>query len=346
MYANVVVAPDWKQKHFGVRSVIQFFLDELEKLRFEAECVPVDMHSQLGFTRSNITNLKKADLNIIVCPWIVQNIEFSIPNSVGVVLDIAPILAHLGFLRLDMVHAVRAFSVEHLKGYDYYNTHCSHLFYISEETKMQYEWLYGADVPDPHVMIPFDFSLDGVRAAKKQKKYDIGLVNIFDKRKNFDGVIKAISLQKKKKLSIIAAGEARMGGARDLKSYIETGLEDNQEISVEFTTDVDYIYENSKVILFPTLFEGLGLPIIEAQRVNTPVISGSCGHINALNMNPDLVVNPNDFEQIGEKLAQAMKEYRQFSSHIENNLGEFFKGHEDAQREVWRKLLDNKQKAA
>lgn len=62
------------------------------------------------------------------------------------------------------------------------------------------------------------------------------------------------------------------------------------------------LYQNAEVFVFPSLQEGFGLPILEAQACGTPVITSNIEPMSELVPYKDFLVNPNNPEEIAEKL--------------------------------------------
>ena len=61
-------------------------------------------------------------------------------------------------------------------------------------------------------------------------------------------------------------------------------------------------YNQANVLLFPSLYEGFGLPIIEAQRMRVPVITSNISPMKDIVNKSALLVNPKDVDDIKKKL--------------------------------------------
>ncbi|MBT5808369.1 glycosyltransferase family 4 protein [Candidatus Uhrbacteria bacterium] len=94
-------------------------------------------------------------------------------------------------------------------------------------------------------------------------------------RKNLDGLLKAFAIartsESKLKLVLVGAFDKRFTASskriQELNlesSIIQTGFVTNAEKST--------LLAQSVALVFPSLYEGFGLPILEAQQANTPVI--------------------------------------------------------------------------
>ena len=62
------------------------------------------------------------------------------------------------------------------------------------------------------------------------------------------------------------------------------------------------IYNQGKMLLFPSLYEGFGLPIIEAQRFKVPVITSNISPMKEIVKDSALLVNPKNIGDIKKKI--------------------------------------------
>ena len=106
-------------------------------------------------------------------------------------------------------------------------------------------------------------------------------VSTIEKRKNVQLILKAMKARPDWDFPLVVVGRAT--------SYIDTlkemvreyGLQDKvlflHNVSFE---DLPAMYKMAHVFIYPSYFEGFGIPIIEAQSMGTPVITstGSCFH--------------------------------------------------------------------
>jgi len=108
-----------------------------------------------------------------------------------------------------------------------------------------------------------------------------------DQRKNINGLIKAFRILKQEhqishKL-ILAGPNVGYKITKDLqKDVICTGYVDDH---IKWA-----LLKNAAVFVFPSFYEGFGLPILEAQKVGTPVVCSSTSSL------PEVVWDPNNHE--------------------------------------------------
>ncbi len=101
--------------------------------------------------------------------------------------------------------------------------------------------------------------------------------------KNLDNIAKAL---KNLDIELIIIGKLTDTQKRLLDKFKYTNYE---YLSRE---QIKNIYQNSSLLLFPSLFEGFGIPIIEAQAVGTPVITSDLEPMKSVAGNGALLVNP------------------------------------------------------
>ncbi|WP_200976645.1 glycosyltransferase family 1 protein [Echinicola sp. 20G] len=122
--------------------------------------------------------------------------------------------------------------------------------------------------------------------TKVKAKYNLPekyllFVSTIEKRKNVQLILKALKARSDWDLPLVVVGRAT-SYVNTLKSMVqEYGL----QRKVIFLHDVAFddlpaMYKMAHVFIYPSYFEGFGIPIIEAQRMGTPVITstGSCFH--------------------------------------------------------------------
>lgn len=106
-------------------------------------------------------------------------------------------------------------------------------------------------------------------------------VSTIDKRKNVQLILQALKERRDWRLPLVVVGRPTAYLA-DLKTYIAAhGLHDQVLFlhNVAFE-DLPAVYKMAHVFIYPSYFEGFGIPIIEAQRMGVPVVTttGSCFH--------------------------------------------------------------------
>jgi glycosyltransferase involved in cell wall biosynthesis len=100
-------------------------------------------------------------------------------------------------------------------------------------------------------------------------------VGHFEKRKNFPNLVRAVAragaCYEPQHLVMIGNDSGQMEGVKHLSR--ELGIENRIHIHTGLSDfEVRCIYKAAKLFVFPSLYEGFGIPLIEAMAASTPVI--------------------------------------------------------------------------
>jgi glycosyltransferase involved in cell wall biosynthesis len=154
----------------------------------------------------------------------------------------------------------------------------------------------------------------------------------FDQRKNQKKLIEAFaalpaSVRKGHQLVIVGNGWPTI--YHELKSIAaERGLADKDVIFPGRVSDEELIglYNLCKLFVFPSLWEGLGMPVLEAMACGAPVIGSNTTSVPEVLGWEDASFDPHDVTSITAKLQQALtdkKFYAQLKAHAAKHSQEF-----------------------
>src|SRR3954447_1374420 len=90
-------------------------------------------------------------------------------------------------------------------------------------------------------------------------------------------------------MEIVAAGSAR--------SYMKAEATNIRELGYVPDDDLPALYAGARVLLMPSLYEGFGLPCLEAMASGTPVVAANRGALPETCGDAALVVEPEDFAE-------------------------------------------------
>ncbi len=141
-----------------------------------------------------------------------------------------------------------------------------------------------------------------------EKKYDLPekfaiFVGGLDPRKNLLSVIKAIAqVNASFDMRLVIVGNCRANDpAYDtvMKEIENYRLQDK----IKFIGHVPYedlpmLYAKSEVLIFPSVAEGFGLPVLEAMAAGCPVITSNCSSLPEVIGDCGLIVDPNSVNEI------------------------------------------------
>ena len=185
---------------------------------------------------------------------------------------------------------------------------------VSDYTKSEIIDLFGIHSDLIHVIpngvspIPHDPTIRSASRnplARADSPFRIGSIGSVLLRKNLGVLPKILSeLQKRtgRKIILERAGEllpsqlaANIREVIGEKSLVETGTLSESSLAG--------YYERQDVILFPSLYEGFGLPVIEAMAIGVPVVSSSSSSLPEVGGECVLYASPDDYQGFASQLA-------------------------------------------
>lgn len=157
-------------------------------------------------------------------------------------------------------------------------------------------------------------------------------------RKNLLNIVKALkAIQEKdrKKLVIIGTGKKYFQKVKDYisKNELHNWIEWKGQISNE---ELLQWYSNAIALIYPSIFEGFGIPVIESLHCGTPVITSNLSSLKEAGGKASILIDPNDPAQITQAMYDVQNsEYKKiFSNKIKVHLNQF------SPSEVSLKLMD------
>ena len=250
------------------------------------------------------------DLSIITAPWICadRGALREAKYSIGIVYDMVPNLLAIGALRMPRYVNAYEFAHQHSLGYDFYLRNVKKITCISESTKRDFLSFYGKRV-EPRIAVSIPFQDFGDGRANEEISDSVLLINVLDHRKNFAAVSAVIKKTTSlKPVSLIIVGTERMP-----VTEVTTFLGEMSEIceNVEWYRSpsdwqLEQLMKRCKVLFFPSIYEGLGPPILEAQAKGLPVISSNNSSCEEINLNPELTADPYDHDVFAEILTKVL----------------------------------------
>ncbi|MCP1092512.1 glycosyltransferase family 4 protein [Bacillaceae bacterium OS4b] len=170
-----------------------------------------------------------------------------------------------------------------------------------------------------------------------KKKYNlykdyILFVGTTTARKNLENVIKAIYLSKIKNgnsINLVVVG-AKGNGLSAIKKLVkEYSIEEHIHFLGYVEEDhLPYIYKMAKIFIFPSFYEGFGIPILEAMVSGTPVITSNVTSLPEVGGNAVYYIDPYSPEDISNAICEVL-----INSKLRSELVEF--GFKRVQRFKW-----------
>lgn len=171
-----------------------------------------------------------------------------------------------------------------------------------------------------------------------RKKYNLPqdyilYMGTLEPRKNIDSIIEAFALLKKQKdfdnIKLVIAGKKGWLFESIFDLVNKLGL-NNQVIFTDYVDEIDkpIIYNMAKLFVFPSLYEGFGIPVLEAMASSVPVITSNVSSLPEVAGDAAILVDPKDIGGIAKNMIKILSD-----DHFKNELVR--KGHTQAQKFTW-----------
>ncbi len=141
------------------------------------------------------------------------------------------------------------------------------------------------------------------------KKYILSIGH-FEKRKNFLNLIEAYNLIKNKidhKLIIIGNDLGEKINLQNKLKNLNLSTKYVKLISGVSNDEVNFLYKNSSLVVFPSKYEGFGIPILEAINFKIPIAMSNIRIFKEITSNKGFYFNPNNVKQISVCILDALK---------------------------------------
>lgn len=203
-----------------------------------------------------------------------------------------------------------------LKNTPYILEDVSHIITVSNYSKSDIQKYFGID--DENITVthlaadPIFMPLDRDNAKRMifnkygvDKKYVLYLGG-FSQRKNIARLIRAfkrVIIEKEEIINLLILGEHSRSFKALWKLTEELELCDYVKfLNFVPTADLPYFYNGAEVFAYPSLYEGFGLPPLEAMQCGTPVITSNVSSIPEIVGNACLLINPYSIDNISDSI--------------------------------------------
>jgi len=176
-----------------------------------------------------------------------------------------------------------------------------HIICISEKTKQDLQEIYK--IKDDSVSVVYFGSYvdslkqegEGFRQPDKPYIFYVGKRSHY---KNFRVLVQAFnSLGLKKKFDLICSGGGPFS-KQELSEFRRMKLEDSIKYVAGPNEFLYLYYKNAVFLVYPSLYEGFGLPILEAMGNDCAVIAANAGSIPEVAGDSALLFSPEDVDEL------------------------------------------------
>ena len=123
-------------------------------------------------------------------------------------------------------------------------------------------------------------------------------------RKNLNRVVKAFNTLSEPNLTLVIAGKYGWGkelNARHYKLKAKVKI-----LGYVEQQNLPALYAGSKVFVYPSLYEGFGLPVLESMSIGTPVVTSDRGSLKEVAGDAAIIVDPENSTEITAGIETAL----------------------------------------
>jgi glycosyltransferase involved in cell wall biosynthesis len=134
-------------------------------------------------------------------------------------------------------------------------------------------------------------------------------VGTIQPRKNIAKLIEAVSLLKEKQVQLVVVGKKGWLWEEILAAPEKFKIADRVKF-LDFVTneDLPILYKNALCFVLPSLYEGFGLPVLEAMKFGCPTVISNVSSLPEVGGDASLYFDPQSVDDIAEKLDKVISD--------------------------------------
>ena len=155
--------------------------------------------------------------------------------------------------------------------------------------------------------------------------------------KNLERLIKAFELSTKPKEALLVLSGSPTSKLNKILST-STHKKNIEFIGNISEDDLPKFYRGAKGLVFPSVYEGFGLPVLEAMACGTPVLTSNTSALREIASKASILVNPYSIDEISQGINQLLNNNGQLKNNVQAGL-------EKAKSYTWKNTANKVQAA-
>lgn len=192
--------------------------------------------------------------------------------------------------------------------------HADRIIAISECTKRDIIKFYGIDESKIDVVYqpvnPLYYQLETTKPNFAEQEPYMLYVGSINSRKNLLGIVKAINLLPKDlQIPLVVVGNGREYKVQVEKYIAENNLGDLVQFHAPVNNQQDLckLYQGATIFVYPSFYEGFGLPVVEAMLSGCPVVTSNVSSLPEAGGPYSLKANPESAEDIAAQMQKLLE---------------------------------------
>ena len=157
-----------------------------------------------------------------------------------------------------------------------------------------------------------------------EKKF-ILFVGMIEPRKNVLNILKAYKkIEKDLDADLVIVGK-KGWYFKEIEEYFERAKEEGLKNKIIFTGYVSepklkYFYKNAFIFVYPSIYEGFGLPPLQAMASGIPVITSNSSSIPEVVGDAAIKINPENVDELADAIMQLYSDFNKREGLVKNGL--------------------------
>ena len=221
---------------------------------------------------------------------------------------------------------------------------------ISKSSKNDIIKAYGVledkiSVVYPGIKIGKD-SKSEMRTSTLKEKFGIDedfilFVGTLQPRKNIEKLIEAFSMLKNKNIILVVVGKKGWMFEKIMSAPQKFGVSDRVKFLHSVTDEeLPIFYKNAMCFVFPSLYEGFGLPVLEAMQYGCPVLTSNVSSLPEAGGDAAIYFDPQSVEDMAEKINRVVSSQKTREEMVKKGLEQIKKFSWEKSAEKTIKLLE------
>lgn len=252
---------------------------------------------------------KQYDIDVFFSPESYLSLRSSIP-TVMVTHDLC-------FLHYPQDY--RAAHLRYLKKHGpLFHHRADHIIAVSETTKADIQDQYGID--SAKITVAYNAARQEFTPLGESKKVELRndltdgypyvlYVGSIHPRKNVEGLVRAFGIMMERMPSdhrLILFGRWVSGHVESKRMIAESAVGDRIVLCSDEDGFVEEIVGAADCLVYPSFYEGFGIPIVEAMACGVPVVTSGTGAMKEVGGAAAIFINPEDDENMAEGMHEAL----------------------------------------
>lgn len=191
---------------------------------------------------------------------------------------------------------------------------------VSQSTKNDLVKYYR--VPESKISVVHD-CISEIKYEKVRKDDFILYLGTLEPRKNVEGVIRAFAILKSRgfKHKLIIAGGRGWKFSKIFSLVKKLNLE-NEVVFKGYVSGEEKaeLYRKAKLFVWPSFYEGFGLPVLEAMAYGTPVVTSNVSSLPEVCGDSAFLVNPHSVQDIAGAMIHILSSTKLYNGLVQKGL--------------------------